>query len=326
MNVLITSASRKVALVRAFQRALAATGGGIVVAGDASASAAALYLADRGVILPRSDADDFVSEIIRLCSEQNIGLVVPTRDEELPVFASARERFEERGVAVAISSPSAIATCQDKGAFLAFCTANGFSTPDVLVPDDLAEGDFPVFLKPRVGKGGRGAQRIDSRVDLLRALSAVDDALVQVYCNLPELTLDVFVDRDSRVLSVLPRTRTLVVGGESYISTTVKNDRLIRRGEDLVVALGLYGHLTVQCFWSKDASDGEPSFIEVNPRFGGAANLGFAAGHPTPEYLVRSALGERVERRVGEFEDGLTMLRYAQDVFVTRDGVQRDLT
>ena len=62
--------------------------------------------------------------------------------------------------------------------------------------------------------------------------------------------------------------------------------------------------------------DGRAHLIEINPRFGGAASLGFAAGAPTPEFAVRVALGQRVVPQIGAFTEDLVMLRYTEDRFV----------
>ena len=323
MNVLITSASRKVPLVRAFQRALGATCRGEVLAGDTSRTAAALYESDRGLIMPRSDGVGFAEWLLGACLANDVKLVVPTRDEELPVLAAVREAFARAGIVMAVSPPDAVNTCQDKSAFVAFCAAHGFATPRSISPDVVMPEDFPLFLKPRRGKGGRGALRVEDRHALGTALLGMEEYILQEYCEKPELTLDVFSDLNGRVLSVVPRTRAVVVAGESFVSTTVNSAALIARGCDLVETLGLRGHATVQCFWDSAAGDGEPLFIEVNPRYGGAANLGFAAGHPTPEYLIRLVLGETLEPRLGAFEDGLTMLRYTEDLFLSRQDLDR---
>lgn len=150
MNVLITSASRKVWLVRAFQDALA--DGGRVVAADLTMCAPALHVADTAVLLPRSDDDEFLDRLRGVSESQRIRLIVPTRDGELPLLASARDAFSERGVHVAVSDPLAVETCLDKREFLRFCLANGFDVPPVV--DTPTAADLPLFARPRRGQAG----------------------------------------------------------------------------------------------------------------------------------------------------------------------------
>ena len=310
MNVLITSASRKVALVRAFRAALAREGGGRVVAADVSPLSAALYEADQGVLVPRSDDPSFVPALLDLCTRHDVRLLVPTRDEELPIFAGARERFAAAGVAVMVAAPETIRRCQDKLAFLEFCEGHGFAVPRRL-DREAARRELPVFARPRVGKGAAGAVQV-STLAALETLAG--DVILQDLVALPEFTIDLFADLAGRVISVVPRERVRIVAGESYVSRTARIPALIDAGSRLASALGLIGHNTIQCFFDGAA----PLFIEVNPRYGGAAQLGFEAGADTPWFLVRLAMGRPVDPCVGEFEDGLVMLRYTQDLFRTQ--------
>jgi len=77
----------------------------------------------------------------------------------------------------------------------------------------------------------------------------------------------------------------------------------------------LVGQNTIQCF----LRDGKPLFIEINPRFGGAANLSIRAGADSPSYLLRLMRGETLESCLGQFTNHLTMLRFVEDTFLLPD-------
>jgi len=310
-NVLITSAARKVLLVRAFRDALARLGGGSVVATDLDPRSAALYEADRRRSLPRSDDPGFRDALRALCREESIGLVIPTRDEELPVLAAARPVLAGDGTLVLVSSAEAVQTCRDKRRFAAAVAAAGLETPRAF--DDPAMAPLPAFVKPRIGKGGRDATAVRTPDELADALAAAGPgAIVQERIVAPEYTIDLFLDLDGVPISCVPRERTVVIAGESVISRTVADPELAAATIRLATTIGLVGHVTVQAFRTPDRI----AFIEINPRYGGAANLGFAAGAPTPRDAIRLARGERVEPRLGNHEAGLVMLRASDDRFV----------
>jgi carbamoyl-phosphate synthase large subunit len=312
-NVLITSASRKAPLVRAFVGAARALGGRVIAA-DVSPLAAALYEADEARIVPRSDDPGFVDALLEICAEARVGLIVPTRDEELPVLAAARDRFGAAGTLVLVSSPEAVDTCQDKVRFNAAVQAAGLDTPRTF--QDPASASFPAFVKPRRGKGGAGAIRVDDAGALAAALpTAGPDAIVQELVEAPEYTVDTFLDFAGTPITCVPRERILVVAGESVVSRTVDDPVLVEATLRLCAAIGLVGHVTVQAFRTAERI----LFIEVNPRYGGAANLGFEAGARTPELAIRLARGEPLEPQLDGFERGLTMLRSASDRFL-REG------
>jgi carbamoyl-phosphate synthase large subunit len=56
--------------------------------------------------------------------------------------------------------------------------------------------------------------------------------------------------------------------------------------------------------------------IEVNPRFGGGAPLGIAAGADFPRWLLEETLGREPAIAFDGWQDGLMMLRYDWSVFV----------
>lgn len=316
MNILITSAGREISLIQAFRDALQAEGGGAVVVADISPAAPALYLADDRVIVPPSDDPNFVASLLRLCRAYPIHLIVPTRDEELPCLAEAKDAFAQIGTRVMVSDPEAIAICRDKKRFIDFCLARGHAVPRTYrLPEESGAIEFPVFVKPRFGKGTKNATRVEDAAQLAWLMERDPDLIVQELIEAPEYTIDTFADFEGRVLSVVPRHRIRVVAGESYVGKTTREPRLVAEACDLCEALGLVGQATLQCF-----DDGETiRFVEVNPRFGGGAPLSFAAGADTPRYLLQLCGGKTIAPRLGQFTENLYMFRYTQDVFVSED-------
>jgi carbamoyl-phosphate synthase large subunit len=312
VNVLITSASRKVGLVRSFQSALSRKGGGRVIAVDASPYASALYVADRRYLVPPSDAPEFIDEVARLCKVESVSLLIPTRDEELSLFAEVRERFLSDGVRVMVPSADTVKTCSDKLRFLTFCAQHDFTVPRTFERNEWKTAEFPLFLKPRFGKGGQNARRVECEQELHFVVKDPEQWVVQECVTWPEVTIDLLADFGGRVISVVPRLRRLVISGESYVGETIDSRNLIPEASRLAAELGLVGHNTIQCFWNSDVA----KFIEVNPRFGGAASLSRAAGADSATALVRMVSGDKLPQQLGEFQKNLFMLRFSEDLFV----------
>lgn len=318
MNILITSASRKVWLVKAFQRALSEEGGGEVIAIDANPRSAALYFADKGYVVPTGLGEEFLTAVQDICQKHKIKLLIPTRDEELPFFARARQKLQSIGTTVMVPDLETVEICQDKRLFIEFCLKHGFRIPKTY--ETIKENfKFPVFVKERFGKGSKWAFLVQSKSDLDYMLQRLKEPIIQEYIEAPEYTVDLFADFSGQVLSVVPRERLLVFGGESFVGRTCKNWNIIQEATRLAQSLRLVGHNTIQCFWHQ----GQVKFIEVNPRYGGGANLGFASGAFTPRMLVRLILGKEVKPIIGEFNDKLYMLRYTEDIFLTEQKVGR---
>lgn len=313
MNILITSGSRKVSLVRSFQKALKQEGGGKVIAVDITAMASSLYFADDHFLVPPSKDPEFLYVMLSLCKEQNIKLLIPTRDKELPLFAENLNRFKTIGTFVMVPNISTVKLCQDKKSFINFCSKNGFLTPAIFNEQDCSlDSNYPLFVKPRFGSRSTHAMMINTKNEFDLALKQISEPIIQEFVVDEEFTIDLFADFSGKVISAVPRHRINVMDGESFISKTCNNATLIHESAKLAVKLHLIGHNTIQCFFKNN----RVKFIEVNPRFGGAANLGIAAGANTPLYLIKLLKGEELKPVLGNFKNDYIMLRYTDDLFI----------
>lgn len=311
LNILITSASRKVSLVRNFKKVLGSNGK--IISADINLESPALYFADEYVVVPRSDDSNFINFIINFCKNNHIKLIIPTRDEELLLFSKNKEIFSDIGVKIMVSDVETIEICQDKLKFIDFCESNGFGVPkSYKSPELITINDFPLFLKPIFGKSAMDTFKVDSFDELNEILSKDNDFIIQEYVKAQEYTIDLFADFEGNVISAIPRQRTYVWGGESLVTKIVKNKKIIDESVNLAQKLKLKGHNTIQCFF-----DGENvKFIEVNPRFGGAASISFEAGANSAEFLIKLINNEKLESKIGDFRDNLISLRFVEDYFI----------
>ena len=216
-NVLISSAGRRVALLRAFRTALAALGlPGRVIATDMSAMSAAFQEADAGFLVPPCDDEGFIPTLLQVCAREHVGLVVPTIDTELQVLADQRERFRDQGTIVAISAPEVVKIGSDKGLTHAFLSEVGIPTvAQASATEVLAQRDdwaYPLIVKPRRGSAGIGVRRVDDWAQLERVAST-DDWVVQSIAPGVEYTVDFLVDSNGAMVCAVPRRRLRGPGG-----------------------------------------------------------------------------------------------------------------
>lgn len=311
MNVLILSVAAKVLLVQAFQSAVAPYGGRVLAA-DLDRESAGLHFADGVVSLPGVDAAGFAGALLKVCKDEGVSLVVPTRDGDLAELSRLKDRFRAEGVEVFVPGPEALADCADKRRFVAACARLGLKTPRTWGTDERPDA-FPVYVRPVRGAAGRGGRRIEAQDWKPQG----EDMLVQAFCPLPEYSIDVLMDLYGAPLQAVARRRLQVRAGEAVKSRVEVAAVLTESALRLCAGLGLVAHNVVQAFWD---GQGEPLFIEVNPRFGGASNLSIQAGLASPERLVMLVAGKgEAARNPRPIRYGLTMLRYSQDVLVAAE-------
>lgn len=315
LNILITAASRRVALIRAFGRALRRLGlGGNVITTDLNYLSPGLYFGDRHYIAPLTTDAGYIPLIKSICARENIGLLIPTIDDELPIFGRHRNEFEKAGVRVAVSGEETGRVCNDKHASYLFFRERGIPFARTWLPKELDRESlkYPLFLKPRGGRGGVGAFPIRNERELDFFLEYVQDAVIQEFLTGTEYTIDVLADFEGRVISVVPRERMVVRSGVSDRGRTFRHSGLTRLAVETAEALELRGAANIQV-----KLDGDDAVIfEVNPRFSGGIPLTIAAGADFPAWLIEMCRGQSPAPRVGDFDDGLLMACYEEALFM----------
>lgn len=326
MNVLISSAGRRVGLLRAFRRALAdGETPGRVLAVDSSPHSAALQEADDGWLVPRCTDPSFIPTMLDLCERENVGLVVPTIDTELETYARHRRAFADLSTMLAVSSPETVRIAGDKLLTNRHFVRSGIPAARQWTVDEVGSAPdaipFPVVVKPRRGSAGIGVHTIADASALRHAWSASTDVVVESFLPGDEYTVNVYVNGLGECIAAVPHRRLEVRAGEVSKGFTVRDEGLIAAARRAIESLpGAFGALCLQA--KLDPCTGLPRFFEINARFGGGFPLALAAGADFARYLVRDALGDPVRHSVTDWVDGLAMLRYDEPVFLPLNEIE----
>ena len=325
MNILLTSAGRRVSLLRAFQRALKSLDiEGQVAAVDLSSDAPALQVADIAATICRVTDPDYIDQLLALCIKHKISLVVPTIDTELALLARSREQFHQQGITLLISSVETNRITFDKRDTYTFFMEQGIPAPKQYTVDEALEllsEDYPLLVKPANGSSSVGVTVVQDKEELEFYGSRLNTPVVQEYLQGDEYTLDILVDFSAKVRSVVPRLRIETRAGEISKGVTVRDSELIEMGKRVVEALpGAQGCITLQCF---RLPDGSIRFIEINPRFGGGFPLSANAGANFPRWILQMLLKMPEDKGMQtDWRDGHYMLRYDQEIFLSREAVE----
>jgi carbamoyl-phosphate synthase large subunit len=322
VTVLVSSAGRRVELLRGFRRALASLGlDGRVIATDASWYSSAFHDADEAFLVPRLDDPAYVPTLVALCEKQQVDLVVPTIDTEMSAWVGARDQFTAIGTTVSLSGAGVVDIAADKQLTHEWLVANGFPTVGQASPgsvlDDPDAWDFPLVAKPRFGSAGIGVGIVRDAAELAVAVGRPElgEMVVQTLAPGREHTIDVLADRAGRCVCAVPRRRIEVRSGEVSKGVTVRSPALQDLAARICEALpGAFGTITIQVFVGD--APGELAVIEINARYGGGFPLALEAGADFPRWQLEELLGLPSTASADGWRDGLVMLRYDAAVFV----------
>jgi len=312
INVLITAASRRVSLVRGFMVALKDIGGKVITV-DYDIYSSALFFSDKHYKVPLVKDPEYLQNIECIAKKENIKLIVPTIDQELLLWAENKDSFAQKDIFVSVSPPDTIDICGDKWKTFQFFRAHKLPFPETYLPHMLTYSmKYPLFIKPRAGRGSVKAFEVKNKKELDFFLEYVPEPLVQDYLYGKEFTVDAFFSRDHRLISLVPRYRLVIRSGVSDRGRTFKHPGLTKLVKEIGTKMKFVGAVNLQGKIDKDAV----TFFEINPRFSGGIQLSTAAGEDFAGYIIRELGGEVLTPRFNKFRDHLTMTSYEDSLFL----------
>lgn len=325
LNLLLSSAGRRVELLQLFRAAADGLGVDLtVVAVDSAPTmSAACQFADWFETVPQVHDPGYADAVMDVCARHEISICVPLIDPDVTAWSLLEPRVRiELGVRVAVSAADTVAICRNKQRTAEVLRQGGLSVPRTWSGKDFDPHQpgirWPLICKPSAGSSSAGVRVFNSpgeaRLDPATASDVVQEKVAG-----QEITVNVFYARDGRVLYAIPHERLEIRSGEVAKGVTVRHAAVGRAAVRMAELLpGLWGPI---CFQGILQPDGSLSIFEINARFGGGYPLAHAAGARGPQYLLLDALGQPLEP-IESYVQRLTMLRYDQSVFTT-DGSAR---
>lgn len=315
-NILITSAGKRVSLIRAFQKELECLiPDAIVYAADSNQTlSAACQVVDKAFTLPKVSHVQYMDVLIDVCIANNIKVIIPTIDTELELLAANQLRLIENNIYPVISSIELVKQCRDKRKIHNFFEFFGIYTAKEYSKKNYS---LPLFIKPIDGSRSVDTYLIQTEKDLteyhfqnkkLMFLEYIDHELYDEY------TCDMYYGKDNELKCVVPRKRIEVRDGEVNKGKTSKNHLFDFLKEKMRIVDGARGCLTAQFFLNKKTN--HIVGIEINPRFGGGYPLSYLAGANFPSWIIQEYLLNEPIVYSESWEDNLLMLRYDHEILV----------
>jgi carbamoyl-phosphate synthase large subunit len=308
MNVLVTSLSKKISLVKMVRKGLDHIGGGLVIGGDSDPHCIGRYFVDDFWQMPRFE--ELTPEMLAtICQEKKISSLIPTRDAELPFFAKHREWFAQKGIHVMVSPLKTVELCRDKLDFY-----QTFKRDFPVIPSSLAleqvEGE-KIVVKERFGSGSRFILLDAPRKEAYEYAEKLQNPLFQPFIQGQEISVDLYVRKDGQMQGVVLRRRERIEGGESQITTTFRDIGLEELFVKIAELLGIYGHAVMQGLITEQGL----WILECNPRFGGASRLSCEVGLETFTWFFRESRDEPLAPFLRNPEEK-RLVRYPEDLIL----------
>lgn len=306
LNILMLGGAKRVSIGRMFIDAARRLGyEASLVSYELDSRVPVSIIAD--IVVGRRWSDpDVVDDLVGLCAERRIDIVVPFVDGAIEI--AARLAASAEGVFAPVSAPDLCRRMFDKVEADHLFRLLGFPLPaSASLPHVLP---FPVIAKPRRGSASKGIVILQNAADSA-SIACADDYLFQEYiADRQEITVDCYVAQSGTVHAVVPRLRLEVTGGEASRTVTISDPALVALCHDILGALQLRGAVTLQ--FLRDNASQRTMLMEINPRLGGGAVCSVHAGADIPAMIISEWAGAEIP--TAAYRPATEIARYMQEV------------
>lgn len=219
-------------------------------------------------LLPFANDPEFMDSLQEIIKTEKIDYLIPLVDEELPIIS---KNVQQLGCDVLVSPYETIQHTTDKGRLYDLLAS--------FLPKRYTQNNatFPLFVKPKIGRGGKGAYVIVSENELKQF-----DESTHVYQELltgPEITVDTLFDFTGNLLIAIQRVRTKVEQGISVSGEIINDIEIFEAVKKISKLMTFIGPINFQFMRSPNGY----RLLEINARSSGGMGITIHAGADIPK-------------------------------------------
>lgn len=222
--------------------------------------------------IPFVTSSDFIPYMASIVKERNIDAIYPAMDLVITIL---KEHEQELGCKVVASPIDTTQVCLSKE--LTYERLVGcVNIPKVYCPSNIPLAEFPVFAKPKIGYGAKGAKKLYTQEEVDSYVKGKKDMLIVEYLPGEEFTVDCFTDKDGLLLFSGARKRNRVKDGISVNTFFVEQQEEFEK-----IAKAINSKIIFRGAWFyqvKRDKNGKLCLLEIASRLGGSSLLSRAIG------------------------------------------------
>lgn len=314
MNILVTSAGRRVKIIEYFKESLSELKGK-VIATDCDMNAPAIHFADNYEIVPRIDDPNYIQDILDICKKYDIDAVISLIDPELALLANHQTLFDKENIKLILSSTDMVDISFDK--FKTYHYLNDRGIQSVPTYDKLEEVlallknnvlTYPLVVKPAKGSASIGLFIVDNETELNEAYNKFEGQIIQPFYKDKEFGIDVYIDMNNgELVDLFIKEKLRMRAGETDKSISIHNEKIEQLVKNMIKKTNFVGPIDIDCF----EYNGEYYISEINPRFGGGYPHAYEMGCNFMDYIVHNLQGEFNQEYKGfNYEKDYVMMKY----------------
>lgn len=233
-----------------------------------------------------------VSKFNESVKSYGFDFIYPAMDGVLTVFARHREELD-----AVLVAPDAFTSEAARRKSRTYELLKGIIPLPRLYKEDEIPEKYPVFTKPDIAQGSKGARRIDTREIYisLRNSEEISDNLVLEYLPGKEYTIDCFTNLEGRLVYARGRGRNRIKTGIS-VNTELVSETENKIFWELAEKINSVLHQRGGWFFQlREAENGELKLLEVSARIAGTSAITRNIGVNLPLLTLFTFSGQNIE-------------------------------
>ncbi|WP_040278212.1 ATP-grasp domain-containing protein [Psychroserpens damuponensis] len=216
--------------------------------------------------VPFYNEKGFLQKLNAIIKAHQVDAIYPAMDSVISFLAKHKSELH-CNLITSVSDTTEL--CLSKTKTYQFCQ-NIINTPDIFNNIDHIK-NFPVFMKPDIGYGSRGAKKIHSISEGHEHIKQFPSSIILEYLPGNEFTIDCFTNRHGKLLFSGARERKRIQNGISVQTVPVENkDAFIKIAEQINKVIEFRG---AWFFQVKKNKHGELVLLEIASRLAGSSSL-----------------------------------------------------
>lgn len=225
-------------------------------------------------IIPCAEREQYIIDLLAICDECNIDLLIPTNEKEIKAISDYRNEFQEKKIKLLIHNAEIYDIFLDK--YRTAKMINLWKLPSIetyCIGDYNGQLKYPIIVKGRFSNGSRDVHLVENEEDFKRIVYD-SNLIVQKYIGVSEeeYTVPVVSFDGGKSIKFIPFKRKLSRAGYTSYVESVSSDKCCQIEKICrVIAqnVKLYGSIDLQMRYA----DGDFYIFECNPRISGTVGF-----------------------------------------------------
>lgn len=241
---------------------------------------------------PYYNSPDFIDYLNDIVRKYQIEYIYPAHDA---VQLFLVEHSEEIDAEIVSTEKKTVEICRSKKRTYSYIKEKGYTWFLPRYYENIQEVEkYPVFVKPTIGQGSAGAEKIDD-LELLRQKIKVSESEMVICEYLPgtEFTVECFTDKNEKLRLISMRNRTRIRMGIAVHSEILALDDDVKQIAECLNSIFKFSGAWF--FQVKKNMSNEYKLLEISPRIPGTSGITRNKGINFPLLTLYNMWGTEID-------------------------------